>query len=94
MHPRDRIVECREHGPQQATFVCRHLVASLRDRRPVGFRTAEDAGNPRPDAWCDACEAKVWTTGGEWTDESEGFAGVSLLCGACYDAARRLNTAT
>lgn len=91
MNPRDQTVECREHGSQPATFVCRHLVQALRDRRPVGFWTSDDAVNPRPDAWCDACEAKVQSTGGEWTDESEGFAGVTLLCGTCYDEARRMN---
>jgi hypothetical protein len=88
-----RTVHCGEHGPQQATFVCRHLVESLRESRRVGFHCADDAANPRPDAWCGACEAKVAGTGGEWTDESEAFAGVTLLCGSCYDRVRQLNSA-
>ena len=57
----------------------------------MGFFTAEAARHPRPDAWCAACEEKVWQTGGEWTDESEAFAGVTLLCAGCYDKARALN---
>jgi hypothetical protein len=33
----------------------------------------------------------VQATGGEWNDESEGFAKVSLMCGACYDRAKAMN---
>ncbi len=84
------VIECDEHGSQETTFVCQHLVQSLRDGRPVGFFVSRDADRPRPDAWCAACEEKVQSTGGEWTDESEAFAGVTLLCGACYDQARAL----
>lgn len=84
-------VECGEHGSQDATFVCQHIVESVRDGEPRGFWRARDPGNPRPDAWCSACEEKVQATNGEWTDESEAFAGVKLLCGACYDTARALN---
>ncbi|MDX1572353.1 MAG: hypothetical protein R3200_17865 [Xanthomonadales bacterium] len=84
-------VECCHHGRQPATFVCQHLVQSLRDGRARGFWTsAEDPDNPRPDAWCGDCEALVNRVG-EWNDESEAFAGVSLLCGLCYDRARALN---
>ena len=87
-----RLVECAEHGPRQATYVCRHLVQSLHDGRAVGFFCAEPGGNPRPDAWCASCEARLQRTGGEWTEESEGFAGVTLLCAGCYDRVRELNS--
>ena len=90
MNPRDGIVECAQHGTQQATFVCRHIVEGLRTNQPVGFFWATDPANPRPDAWCEACEAKVQSTNREWTDESEAFARVTLLCGACYDRAKAL----
>src|SRR5262245_24574237 len=88
MEPRDRTVDCGQHGTQQATFVCRHIIDSLRTKQPVGFFWADDPSNPRPDAWCAACEAKVQATNGEWTDEAESFAGVTLLCGGCYDRAK------
>lgn len=85
-------VECFTHGKQQATYVCQHLVQSLRDGEPRGFWSAEpEAGDLRPDSWCDACEEMVTETGGEWNDESEAFAGVSLLCGACYDRVKAMN---
>ncbi len=84
-------VDCERHGSQPATFVCRHLVESLGSGGRVGFFCADDRGNPRPDAWCAACEERVQGTDGEWTDESEAFAGVTLICGACYDSVRELN---
>lgn len=84
-------VECCEHGKQQATYVCQHIVQSLRDGKPRGFWSSEESlENPRPDSWCSACEDVV-NRAGEWNDESEAFAGVKLLCGACYDRAKLMN---
>lgn len=94
MDARNGVVECPAHGDQQATFVCRHIVDGVKTRRVTGFWTSCDPDNPRPDAWCSECEARVQATAGEWTDESEAFAGVTLLCGACYDDARRRNLAS
>lgn len=88
----DRLVECEEHGAQQATFVCRHLVESLRSSTPVGYVAAENTPeNPRPDAWCAACEDMRLREGGEWNDRTDAALGVTLLCGACYDRVRDLN---
>lgn len=83
-------VECAEHGAQEATFVCRHLARSLELGVRAGFHTS-GSDVPRPDAWCAACEEAVESTGGRWTDESEAFAGITLLCAACYDRIRALN---
>jgi len=79
------------HGAESATFVCRHLAASLCSREPVGFVAAQTSAQPRPDAWCSACETKRLELGGEWCEESEAFAGITLLCAACYDEVRSLN---
>ncbi len=84
-------VECSEHGPQEQTFVCRHLVRSLTTREAIGFFFA---GEPRGDAWCSACEEVRIREGGEagdWNERSEAFAEIQLLCGACYDQIRRLH---
>lgn len=86
-----KLIHCDEHGEQQATFVCQHILQTLKDGRPRGFWTSDNPENPRPDAWCAECETKVQETGGEWNDESEAFAGISLLCGACYDRAIAIN---
>jgi hypothetical protein len=92
MDPREATVECPRHGTNYATFVCRHIAESLRTGTPVGFLTAAaDDGNSRPDAWCAMCEEAVWRTGGEWTDESESLARVTMICSACYDQAKALN---
>jgi hypothetical protein len=84
-------VECGQHGNQDQTFVCQHIVQGLRERVPNGFWWAKDSSNPRPDAWCTACNEVVAATGGEWTQDAETFAGVKLLCGLCYDIAKTMN---
>jgi hypothetical protein len=69
--------------------VCRHLVSGS----GAGFHTAHDEerpDHPWPDAWCDACEGIRRSEDG-WTDASEAFAGIQLLCDACYQRARERN---
>jgi hypothetical protein len=84
----DEVVECGRHGSQPKTFVCQHVVQSLRDGVARGFWWAEDPGNPRPHAWCTGCNQRLARAGGEWTGWAEELAGVTLICGACYDRAR------
>ncbi len=91
MGPAASKVHCEVHGPQQETFVCQHIVQSLRDRRPVGFFCARGSESTRPNAWCASCNELVRQAGGEWTPEVLVIAGVKLLCGACYDEAKALN---
>ena len=84
-------VECPVHGPQDETYVCCHLVESLKTGEKVGFYYASE---PRGDAWCAACEEVRVREGGEsgdWNDRSEAFAQIKLLCGACYDKVRIIN---
>jgi hypothetical protein len=87
MEPREGTVYCAEHGEHDATFVCSHLVSGMR----LGFFTAEDPGNPRPDAWCGRCERLRLQHGGAWPEEVERTLGVTLQCSACYDEARARN---
>jgi hypothetical protein len=84
-------IDCEQHGQQPETFVCQHIVESLQTGNQVGFWWASEHGNPRPDAWCTACNELVREAGGEWDDQTESFASVKLLCGACYDRAREHN---
>ena len=86
-----KYIECCEHGKQQETFVCQHTVQSLRDHEPRGFWwSSENPDNPRPDARCSKCEDLVNQTG-TWEGKAEKFAGIKILCGACYDNAKKLN---
>jgi hypothetical protein len=91
MSDNETFVQCDEHGKQPATCVCQHIVQTLMDGQPRGFWWAADAENSKPDAWCSECEAYVQASGGAWTEENEAFAGVKLLCGACYDKVKESN---
>lgn len=80
-------IECCRHGEQEATYVCQHLARSLETLEQIGFFHSGPV-EKRSDAWCSQCEAVRLREGGEsgdWNERSEAFAGITLLCGACYD---------
>jgi hypothetical protein len=80
-------MECHRHGQSSATFVCQHLARGS----GLGFFTAtEDPRDPRPDAWCSACEDMANAAGG-WDEQTEAVAGITLLCERCYDEVRARN---
>ncbi len=85
-------VQCPEHGVREATFVCQHLAACLKTGKVVGLFTAEDPTNPRPDAWCKVCDEFCYHHGGDWNDETEVFAGITMICSECYDQAKQINS--
>ena len=85
-----RIVECGKHGESGAAFVCHHLAVSLRHGpRGLGFYTP-DPQEDEPQAWRRLCDAAL-AQAGEWNDESEAVAGVTLICQGCFEDARVLN---
>jgi hypothetical protein len=87
-----RSIQCTTHGSQQEKFVCRHIAAGLESKQRVGFfRTTFDPDNPRPDAWCSACEERVRQTNGDWIDEAEAHLKPKILCDACYDLAKEFH---
>ena len=82
-------VECGTHGTQQQTWVCQHIAQGMIERQRVGFCwSIENPSNPRPDAWCSACNERVEATDGEWVGEAADHAQPKVLCGACYDVAK------
>lgn len=82
-------VQCSVHGLQQRTFVCQHVAEGLVSRTRVGFFwTEEYPDNPRPDAWCSACNGRVKATDGDWVGEALEHLKPKILCGACYDFAK------
>ena len=84
-HPKR--VHCEAHGECRATFVCQHLVRG----RGLGFCEADrKPGSAAGSAWCSECE-RVRVQQGGWDDISEGFAKVTMICDACFEAARRRN---
>lgn len=79
-------VRCSAHGASFAAYVCTHLFHG----EDQGFHTADDPDNPRPDAWCDRCEA-VLAREGEWNERAEAFAEIHRTCGTCYDIVEENN---
>lgn len=85
------ICECDEHGPQQTTFVCKHIPPRIDSDVDCGFVCypgPEDDG--LTDAWCFDCEDFLQANGGEWTDDVEPPEGLSILCARCYLRARKI----
>lgn len=90
--PHEGTVRCAIHGLQQETFVCQHIAQGLVTKTRVGFFwSTNDPNNQRPDAWCRACEERVQATGGEWVGEAEAHLEPKVLCGACYDLAKKFH---
>ncbi|HEY8602345.1 MAG TPA: hypothetical protein VIL85_28245 [Thermomicrobiales bacterium] len=77
---------CPPHGDHLATLLCQHLPRDVH----LGFFAATGDGDPRPDAWCAACDAVLRQEGG-WTAYAEQYAGEAVVCAACYDAIKRRN---
>jgi hypothetical protein len=86
-HPK---VECQQHGQQETTFVCQHIVEGLRQKRSVGFFWSREDDSPYPDAWCSECEERLSKTGGEWIGEAADKLGAKILCAKCYELAKAL----
>jgi hypothetical protein len=84
-----RRVHCHEYGERLPTFVCRHLVRGT----GLGFYEPNTDLRRQPDERCARCEACERVRGGRggWDDESEAFAGVTMICDACFEAARIRN---
>lgn len=80
-------VSCATHGSSHAAFVCHHLPHGV----GLGFFHGDDEPeDPRPDAWCARCD-EVMQAEGEWNDDGEDFADVTLVCAGCYDELRARN---
>ena len=85
-------IQCSVHGTQDKTFVCQHIADGLIARRRVGFFwTTDDPDNPRPDACCTDCSARVAANGGEWVGEAREHLKPKVLCAACYDLAKQFS---
>ena len=84
------MVHCEKHGDRRKAYVCEHLLRGMH----LGFFSAEEAGNPHPDAWCTRCDDVRIAHGGssgEWNDQSESLLKVKLVCGDCYEEIKRVN---
>jgi hypothetical protein len=85
-----KVVHCDKHGDRREAFVCDHLLHGTRQ----GFFSADDPGNPHPDAWCWKCEqlrSAHAGADGEWNEKSEALLKVRLVCGDCYQEIKGRN---
>ncbi len=89
----DRTVRCPDHGQVTPAFVCKHLFEQLLHSAftPIGF-FEPDVQAEEPNGWCKDCEL-VRAREGEWNDASEAFAGVKLICSACFARVRSVQRA-
>lgn len=85
-----RMLHCGSHGLKRATFVCQHLTKGYGQGFFWGY-SEDEPDDPFPDAWCAACDEQLEKHGGEWNDENEAFAGITMICADCYLAARLRN---
>ncbi len=83
-------VECCSHGSRNAAYVCTHTVDTLRDNIPRGLTYVIDDDGCY-NGYCDECDDVLERCGGEWNDESEGFAQVTLICEGCFERALAIN---
>tara|TARA_B100001540_G_C15251395_1_gene392839 strand:- start:232 stop:519 length:288 start_codon:yes stop_codon:yes gene_type:complete len=79
------MIECDKHGPNEATFVCSHILTALQTGTPTGFHwTLDDDDNVQ--AFCDGC----WdATAEEWAVLSEDVG--RMICLSCLKAAAEIN---
>jgi hypothetical protein len=83
-------IMCSEHGPSRPAFVCAHLVLTLRDGQPRGAVWSRDESGC-VNGYCDACDARLATAGGEWTRDLEKQADIQLVCEDCFQRILLLN---
>lgn len=92
----NREVHCGVHGVSGPAFICRHAKqgTGLGFYVATGLNPNDPPGGPfddSPNGWCEECEKKRVQCGG-WNDDSEAFAGVTLVCIHCFEECRRRNT--
>lgn len=78
-------LECDKHGPSETTYVCVHLVETLKDGKPRGFNWIRDAEG-EIQAYCDDCwdaTDEEW----EWIQEQ----GPKILCLSCLEQVAAIN---
>lgn len=78
-------LECNNHGKSPATYVCKHLLETIKTKQPYGFNWMLDEEN-EIQAFCDNC----WNADDEeWEKISE--EGSRLLCLSCLQDVARMN---
>jgi hypothetical protein len=78
------VLQCARHGPSPTCYVCEHIDMASAGR---GFNAALNAGDERPDAWCDECD-RLLERVGDWEALGDRHPKVQIVCAGCYDSLR------
>ena len=84
---------CDQHGTSAPTVVCRHLFdAGAEAANRLDFITAFEPDEPRPTAWCRACEGER-ARENRWSARAEAEAAWVAICSYCYEELRKRHLA-
>lgn len=75
---------CGTHGKQPATYVCTHIIDSLKTGEPVGFWWSVEDGDYT--AICGECNEM---SEAEWEQEAPKL--IQILCKGCFMDAANMN---
>lgn len=78
-------VTCGTHGEQPQTFVCVHIIESLKSGEPAGFWWSREPDGTY-DAVCSACNALS-----QEAFDALGPKNIKTLCLGCFEDAAALN---
>jgi hypothetical protein len=87
-------VYCETHGNQmRSAIICQHLFKSLQTAEVVGFAVPWEVIPEKEsyEAWCVEC-MKILDEQQGWNDISEEFADFRLVCEACYEKVKNINS--
>lgn len=90
-NPPSQVVACGRHGHRAPAYVCQHLSQALPGQTSVGLNLVYD-DDGHANAWCDTCDAFLHADGGEWNDETEAHAQISLICDGCLEELKTFNS--
>ena len=81
-------LECGKHGKIRATYVCKHILGTLKEKKPQGFHwMIDDEGEIQ--SFCDSC----WNADDEeWEKISD--EGPRLMCLNCLQDVAAINDKT
>lgn len=86
-------VDCGSHGYSRPAFVCQHLDLETSKGFEEAFDTYKGMELEEDEdlqAWCSECE-KIRSEYDGWDEESEKFAGITLVCENCYFELKEFN---
>lgn len=75
-------LDCEKHGKQNEAFICSHLVSTLADKAARGLVWSRDEDGSI-NAYCLGCDDMLTQAGGEWSEDLQDKAGISIACEAC-----------